>query len=71
MILKLGLLRDKVNVIINSLRNGSIIADLTIEVFGETEEEAAMLVQDVSSADFTTLTVAGQTYTVEYEVVGK
>ena len=65
LIAELGLDKDKVRITILSLRNGSIVVEMLIETFGDTPEEAASSNQKVNDADFTSLTVMGQSFDVE------
>ena len=63
---------EMVNITVLSLSNGSIVAELSIEVFGDTHEEVADTVQTVSDADFTSLDVENELYRVApLEIIGK
>ena len=69
---ELNLDRGKVSITIVRLNNGSIVATLSIEVFGDNPEEVTSTVDDISTANFTSLDVGNQTFSVEpLEIIGK
>ena len=69
---ELNLDREKVSITIVDLSNGSIVATLSIEVFGDNTEEVTSTVDVISTANFTSLAGGNETFSVEpLEIIGK